>query len=281
MIAPPHPLYCRSHGAAPYRAAVLHGGPGAPGSAASLCRALSGLCSLLEPWQTKNSVSELLAELHDDLTTCGEPPFLLVGHSWGAWLGWMFAARFPELVAKLILVGSGPFEQRYAKGIMECRLARLSPDERAEVPRLVSGLQKGGAEADGLLQRFGQLMNKADSYDPVPEKSQEEDSQEKEHQKNGHQETGCNLQQHVAVWNEAEAMRRSGELLRLGHKIVCPVVAVQGEYDPHGCEGVQAPLAAVLNNFQFVSLPRCGHSPWLERQARSAFMAVMARELRH
>jgi hypothetical protein len=38
-----------------------------------------------------------------------------------------------------------------------------------------------------------------------------------------------------------------------------------GDFDPHLAEGVQAPLAAVLKQFRFMCLPRCGHKPWIER----------------
>ncbi len=256
------------HGPVPYRAAVLHGGPGAPGSAAVLARELSGICGVLEPWQTGNTISELLDELRRDLTSCGHPPVILVGHSWGAWLGWIFAAHHPELVSKLVLVGSGPFEQHYADDLMARRLARLSAKEQAEARSLMAALGAGGCAAAPpaaeVLSRFGRLMSKADAYDLL-EATQLD--------------AGCNLQQHLALWAEGEGLRRSGELLALGASIECPVVAVQGDHDPHGCDGVRIPLGRVLRDFRFIGLDRCGHSPWLERWARDAFVDVMRREL--
>jgi pimeloyl-ACP methyl ester carboxylesterase len=73
--------------------------------------------------------------------------------------------------------------------------------------------------------------------------------------------------------------RSNGTLLALGTHIQCPVVAVHGDYDPHPAEGVQKPLAALLKDFRFVLLKHCGHTPWLERQARGSFYQVMRREL--
>jgi len=57
------------------------------------------------------------------------------------------------------------------------------------------------------------------------------------------------------------------------------VVALHGDYDPHPAEGVQKPLAATLKNFRFILLEKCGHKPWIERQSRDKFYAILKEEL--
>lgn len=42
----------RTHGKPPFRVAVLHGGPGAPGYMAPVARALSVTAGVIEPLQT-------------------------------------------------------------------------------------------------------------------------------------------------------------------------------------------------------------------------------------
>jgi pimeloyl-ACP methyl ester carboxylesterase len=74
-------------------------------------------------------------------------------------------------------------------------------------------------------------------------------------------------------------MRRSGELLELGERVECPVVAIHGDYDPHPAAGVQEPLSTVLERFRFILLKSCGHTPWIERQARDEFYRVLEKEL--
>lgn len=54
----------RCYGKAPYRVAVIHGGPGAPGEMAPVARELSSLCGILEPLQTKTTIQGQLEELH-------------------------------------------------------------------------------------------------------------------------------------------------------------------------------------------------------------------------
>jgi len=81
------------------------------------------------------------------------------------------------------------------------------------------------------------------------------------------------------VWPDAAELRRSGELLRLGKHIKCPVVAIHGDYDPHPAEGVQKLLSAILQIFRFILLKDCGHRPWIEREAKDEFYGILKKEL--
>src|SRR5579863_2737773 len=112
----------RVYGKAPYRVAVIHGGPGAPGEMAPVAKELSETNGVLEPLQTMTTVEGQVEELATVLKEHGDLPITLVGYSWGAMLSYIFTARHPAFVKKLILVSSGPYEAHYAAGIMETRL---------------------------------------------------------------------------------------------------------------------------------------------------------------
>jgi pimeloyl-ACP methyl ester carboxylesterase len=254
----------RTHGAAPYRIAVVHGGPGAAGEMAPVARHLSILGGVLEPLQTAATLDGQVDELAGVLEAHGDPPVTLVGFSWGAFLGFLTAARHPRLVKKLILVSSGPFEERYARGIMSERLGRLSDVERTEVLALAGILADPGATGrDAALCRFGAMLARADAFDPLPGEEAV---------------IACDAAVHEAVWPEAETLRRSGRLLSLGKSILCPVVALHGDYDPHPAPGVQEPLSRVLLDFRFILLEDCGHRPWRERRAKDRFYALLEKE---
>jgi pimeloyl-ACP methyl ester carboxylesterase len=60
------------------------------------------------------------------------PPVVLIGFSWGAWLSYIVAARYPALIRKLLLVASGPFDERYVPRFRETRLQRLHEQDQAE-----------------------------------------------------------------------------------------------------------------------------------------------------
>ncbi|MFH1639583.1 MAG: alpha/beta hydrolase [Chloroflexota bacterium] len=255
----------RMYGNTPFRIAVLHGGPGAAGEMAPVARELASVRGVLEPLQTASSVEGQLQELHTVLKENGDLPVTLAGSSWGAWLAFIFTARYPSIVTKLILIGSGPFEEKYAAGIMKTRLNRLAEEERKEVLSLMENLEDAAAQdKDKLMAWLGRLISKADSYDPLPDDSEV---------------TSCRYDIYRKVWQQAAALRRSGELLELGEKIQCPVVAVHGDYDPHPYEGIKNPLSRVLKDFRFILLKECGHHPWRERAARDRFYRILKEEI--
>jgi pimeloyl-ACP methyl ester carboxylesterase len=256
----------RIYGEAPFNLAVIHGGPGAAGEMAPVARELASGWGVLEPIQREESLAGQVEELRTVLEKNGDLPVFLIGFSWGAWLSFMFAANYPSFVKKLILIGSGPFEEKYAEGIQEIRLSRLSEEERAEVESLYKVFNNPvGEDKNEAFVRLGVLFSKADAYDPIKDESEAID---------------CQVDIFQNVWKEAEELRRSGKLLQLGKHIRCPVVAIHGDYDPHPAEGVQKPLSVILKNFRFILLKSCGHKPWIERQARDRFYAILKEELR-
>ncbi len=106
----------RTYGRSPYTVAVVHGGPGAPGEMAPVARALSTHAGILEPLQTAATLDGQVQELAGVLTGHADQPVTLIGHSWGAILGFIVAARYPGLVGKLILVGSAPLKNGMPAG---------------------------------------------------------------------------------------------------------------------------------------------------------------------
>jgi len=258
----------RLHGEPPYAVAVIHGGPGALGSAAPIAAGLSSHHGVIEPMQTQSSVSELVEELRIQLDEHASAPVVLIGHSWGAMLSHVFAARHSDMVCKVIMVGSGCYESRFTRWITDTRLRRLSKTDRAEALSLIESL----AEPDGpnmcrMVARLGELFASADAYDAIA--SDEAD----EHP------SFCDANLHAAVWADAKRMRDSGELLAMGRGIGCPVVAIHGDYDPHPVEGVRDPLTGVIEDFRFVLLRKCGHEPWKERHARERFFGILLDEI--
>ena len=246
----------------PYGVAVVHGGPGAGGEMEPVARVIARERGVLEPIQTADSVNAQVAELRGVLEREAALPAVLVGFSWGAWLSFILAARHPRLVRKLVLIGSGPFTAHYASEVDARRMERLTEEERGAFERARGALSCGTTkDRDAALARLGALARKADAYDPLPGVI--------------HQTIVPDAAIFEKVWCEAAELRERGVLLELGLKITCPVVAIHGDYDPHPAEGVRRPLAAVVENFEFLLIERCGHVPWIERQARVAFFRVL------
>lgn len=261
----------RFHGIPPFTAAVLHGGPGAAGSAIGLAAMAAEICPVMEPMQTAYSITGQVEELKDQIQTAGCRKMVLVGHSWGAMLAVLFAHSYPDMVKKLILVGCPPLLADYVPMIRDRRDRNLAPDERQELKELTALLESGGAgelEKDRILGRLEILADKGDSVDPADK-------------------SGLELQypavldgaQYAAVWNEAADLRARGEFLKMTAVQTCPVTLIQGRQDPHPPEGITEPLEGCGLQLQVYLLDFCGHTPWQESRAKEAFFSILKQEL--
>lgn len=259
----------RKYANAPFGVAVIHGGPGAGGEMAPVARELASGRGVLEPLQTAASLDGQIAELKTVLETDGDFPVTLIGFSWGAWLSFIFAANYPALVKKLILVGSGPYEEKYVAKIYETRLKRLNTGDRTAVKSAIEMLNDPAPkDKKTAFARLAALFSKADAYDSIINESRESGA------------VDYRVDIFQGVWKDAAELRRSGALLELGKHLKCPVVAIHGDYDPHPAEGVKKPLSAILESFRFILLKNCGHMPWIERGARERFYNILKEEVR-
>lgn len=208
----------RKYGNPPFKTVVIHGGPGAPGEMAPVARELSKVCGILEPFQTKATLEEQVQELKSVIEANTKESVILIGHSWGAMLGFIVTARYPSIVKKLILIGSGPFDYKYVPAIMQNRLNRLDEKERMELESLIKILENPSSKKNSaMMARLGALVSKTDSYNPIPHVSEVLECQPEIFQR---------------VWSEAAALRKRGGFIDLAKSILCPVVAFHGDYDP-------------------------------------------------
>lgn len=256
------PANVRLYGEPPFTVALVHGGPGAAGEMAPVARRLSSAAGVMEPLQTRDSLEGQVSELHDTISAFGRVPLILAGFSWGAWLSYILAARYPHLVDRLILISSAPFQQRYAGDILKTRLSRLDERESLRARALIAALEGPSAgNEDIYLKELSELFYKADSFDPLPRNPDA---------------AGADFHIHSSVWREASGLRKSGQLLTMGRNIRCPIKAVHGDHDPHPARGVSQPLEGIAADFTFALLDKCGHYPWLERQAGEEFFRLLA-----
>jgi pimeloyl-ACP methyl ester carboxylesterase len=247
------------YGSPPYLIALLHGGPGAAGEMKPVADILSKNNSIIEPLQTEDTIDKQVLELFNQLSQCAEFPVTLIGYSWGAWLGFIFAARYPKLVKKLILISSGSFEEKYNIDLMNKRLSRLNKNQRLRVQQILNMINNGIAD-DQTLCEFGKIMTISDSYSPLIEENAS---------------ISINLEIHKKVWEQASELRRSRTLIKYADTIECPVYAIHGKYDSHPVDGVQIPLTARLKQFEMICIDKCGHTPWIEKYAKDHFFNIL------
>ena len=251
----------------PYRVVVIHGGPGLPGSVAPLARELSANMGVLELLETADTAAGQVTELAEVLREHAALPAVLVGHSWGAVLSCITAARYPALVGALVLVSTPALQIRDRPEYVPVWLDRLPEKERVEMLSLQEVVWDGqeGDKSEAMRKLF-RLIARADSYDFLP---QEDDVLEYQ--------LGINM----SVGWEFTEMLKSNALLNLGRSIKCPVVAIHGDFDLRPARVVRVSLSAIIKDFRFHLLEKCGHYPWMERHARDKFFEILRKEVHY
>ncbi len=257
----------RLYGEKPYRLFAIHGGPGAPGSVSTLARGLSCYSGCIEAFQTKNSISESLEELKEQIAENYDKPAVLFGHSWGAWLVYLFAHKYPDMVKKIFLISSGAFEQKYVDLMLKRRLDALQNDEKKEYMFIINELKTKNENSSELIIRLGMLASKADNYEV------------EEIEENREAIIDIKGGQYSALWNEGAALRLNGYFKKIASEILCPVVVIHGDNDSTPINGVIEPLEGRLQFLKFYSINKAGHNPWKEKYGKDIFWKIVKAEL--
>jgi len=248
---------------------LLHGGPGAPGYMAPVARELADQWHVLEPLQRTSGDDPLSVRSHiEDLhAVLPETPVPLVGSSWGAMLALAYAAEHPDRVSKLILIGCGTFDRAARARLLEIREERMDDALRETMLRLDTemGAATDPGERDRLLDELGDLIFPLYNYDPLTSDLEVEkvDGQ-------GNSET----------WNDMVRLQDEGVYPAAFRTIQAPAVMLHGTHDPHPGRMIFEGLRPHVADLIYIELERCGHYPWIEREARATFFQLLRQALR-
>jgi len=248
----------RLYGKAPYKIVLVHGGPGAIGSLKGFAQELNALSQIgvVEAIQSKYSIEELIDELYRQISDNCNEKVSLIGHSWGAWLAALFAEKYPELVERIILVGSGPLEDKYVAEIGTRRFENLSEEDGEIFQRLINN-----QATDEDMEKIPKVFEKSDNYCLE--------------NRDMHKADKTDSQMHNTIWEEAAGLRTSGELLAAFKRIKNKIVLIQGETDPHPARGITIPLQENGVECETYILKKCGHSPFMEKYAKEDFYKIL------
>ncbi len=265
-VAGPDPIDVRTYGSAGPTIAVLHGGPGAPGSVAALARDLGRDFRVLEPLQRRSGAVPLTVSRHvEDLAAVAPMPAVLVGWSWGAMLALSFGARYPDRTAALVLIGCGTYDDASRAEYSARMEQRLGPEGRSRMRELRDRLLTATdpAELDRLLDEQGRLAAAAQSVDPIEDEEPAGDRLPVDGR--GHEET----------WADVLRLQREGIEPAIFDAIDAPILMLHGDEDPHPGRAISNALRGHVRRLEYVALPECGHEPWRERRARQQFFQVL------
>lgn len=248
----------RLYGKAPYKIVLVHGGPGAIGSLRGFAQELSVLSPIgvVEAIQSKYSIAELIEELYNQINDNCNDKVSLIGHSWGAWLVALFAEKYPELIERIILIGSGPLEDKYVSEIGARRFKNLSEKDGEIFKRLIDN-----QATDEDMKKISKVFEKSDNYCLE--------------NKDLHRADKTDSQMHNIIWEEAAKLRTNGKLLTSFKQIKSKIVLIQGEIDPHPARGIIIPLQENGVECETYILEKCGHSPFMEKYAKENFYKIL------
>ncbi len=245
---------------------MLHGGPGAPGSAAGLARALAPHARVLEPWQRRSGAVPLTVAQHvDDLDEVAPAGAVLVGHSWGAMLALSHAVAHRDRLASIVLVGCGTYDEA-TRGLYRRRIdGRRGPEGQARLDDLRRRLAVAAdpASKDALLAEIGDVVDRAMAFDPLPDPAAGDGPPP---DARGHDET----------WDDVLRRQAEGIEPAAFAAIHVPVLMLHGDDDPHPGPETRDLLRRFLPHLEYLGFPRCGHVPWAERHAREPFLAALS-----
>src|SRR5262249_1693486 len=203
---------------------VLHGGPGAPGSAAGLARALADEFSVLEPLERRSGIVPLTVSQHvEDLAAIAPAGSAIVGHSWGAMLGLSFAACFPDRVSSLALVGCGTYDEE-CRAQFRSRLDALMDDTtrlRLEALKLRAAMEVDPEVRDAVVRQRGDLTMSIEAYERMDSVDDPSDA------------LPCDAEANTETWNDVLRLQRDGLEPQRFTRISCPVLMLHGDIDPH------------------------------------------------
>jgi pimeloyl-ACP methyl ester carboxylesterase len=246
---------------------VLHGGPAAPGYMKPVAEALAEHFRVLEPFQRGSggeplTVARHVQDLHDVIEVyCGGEKPLLVGQSWGAMLALAWAAEHSDTPKALVLVGCGTFDAASRTRMNELREQRMDDPLR----RRMEHLPQQYLNPDVRLAVMGGLYQQLDSVDLIEVKN------------HLHR---CDAAAHAQTWADAVRLQNEGLYPKAFAAIRCPVLMLHGNDDPHPGAMIRDALTPHLPQLEYVSWPRCGHYPWLEKAAHGDFSTTLIDWLR-
>jgi pimeloyl-ACP methyl ester carboxylesterase len=241
---------------------VLHGGPGAPGTVAPVARRLADRFRVLEPLQRGSggeplTVARHVADLHELVEArCHGTRPALIGHSWGAMLALAYAAAHTGCPGPLVLIGCGTFDGAARERLRAVREERTDTEFRQRLERL----PEEHADPDERLQALGELILTLDSYDLL--------TGERELER-------CDARAHLETWEDMLRLQEQDVYPAAFAAIDVPVLMLHGDHDPHPGRMIHSGLEPIIQRIEYRELERCGHYPWLEKEAREAFFHAL------
>jgi pimeloyl-ACP methyl ester carboxylesterase len=192
-------------------------------------------------------------------------PVRLVGFSWGAMLALTYAARRPHEINHVILIGCGTFDKHSRKIYQNNMKERMDTDTLHRIDDIQERLavEDNRKRRNELFAEFGSIYTRLQSF--KPDKTQTEEALN--YDEIGFRET----------WADALSLQEKGIQPAEFTNIKAPVTMIHGDEDPHPGPLIYKSLEKSISDIKYIELPRCGHKPWIESEAKNEFYKILTK----
>lgn len=240
-----------------------HGGPGGYDDLAPVADMIDDICRVSRYDQRGSGRSDRrppydVATFVDDLEALRAHwrirKWVVGGHSWGASLALIYAARYPSKTRALLYISGTGLDPRWRTEYRRARSSRLAPEARTryeELERLRAGATDSRRQAIARERR--QILAPTNYHDPdaAPEPPEGHDGL-------------VNPEVNALVNEDHERIVLNLRFLTRVAQLPMPALVVHGASDPRPGWSAEA-VARTVANGEFVSLPEVGHYPWVEK----------------
>lgn len=229
---------------------------------------------MLEPMQRQSgpvplTVARHVADLHDVLKQIPQTEIVrLVGFSWGAMLALSYAAKHPDNIDRVTLIGCGTFDEHSRKVYQDNMVKRMTGDDKKRIDKIEARLKTGNNQnkRNELFAELGAIYSRIQSYEPLNDYTNDVMNFDEE----GFRQT----------WADAILLQKQGIQPAEFVNISAAVTMIHGDDDPHPGRLIYDCLAQFIRNLQYIGLPRCGHKPWGEQYAKDEFYKLLTELLK-
>lgn len=177
--------------------------------------------------------------------------WVVIGHSWGGWLGLRYAMRHPAHVAGIVTIGTPPPPKDWQEKYRARRAARMTSDERSFFDDHRRRRNAGEPISNEDERRWASLSWRADFVEPAVAER--------------HLplfEFPANHEVNRALNAEMDSWEATGDIPAQLALLEVPVLLIHGDGDPRPAA---FSVAEALPRAELVVVADAGHFPWMER----------------
>ncbi len=241
---------------------LCHGGPGGYDDLGPVADMLDDLGRVYRYDQRGSGRSERrgpydVATFVDDLEALRKRwrvrKWVVGGHSWGASLALIYAARYPSKTRALVYISGTGIDPRWRTEYRRARLTRLTTEARARFEALNRLRARATDSQRALIAHERQtILTPTNYHDPgaAPEPPGDHDRL-------------VNIEVNAHVNDDHERIVSNPRFLTRVAQLPMPTLVVHGASDPRPAWSAES-VARTVADGEFVSLPGVGHYPWVE-----------------